>query len=136
MERVYPHAARPGGDSSGKVDASWETGYPCRLANRGRPVYWGRFTVTGARSSMDRVLPSEGRGCWFDPSRARQTLTELRKMLGRFRARTAFLPQSMAPPPNAVPIHIKPLAPPSFAIPIPSIANQARWEIHRSGVEQ
>ena len=21
---------------------------------------------------MDRVLPSEGRGCWFDPSRARQ----------------------------------------------------------------
>ena len=24
-----------------------------------------------ARSSMDRVLPSEGRGCWFDPSRAR-----------------------------------------------------------------
>jgi hypothetical protein len=25
-----------------------------------------------ARSSMDRVLPSEGRGCWFDPSRARQ----------------------------------------------------------------
>jgi hypothetical protein len=25
-----------------------------------------------ARSSMDRVLPSEGRGCWFDPSRAHQ----------------------------------------------------------------
>src|SRR5437773_2008657 len=23
---------------------------------------------------MDRVLPSEGRGCWFDPSRARQAL--------------------------------------------------------------
>ena len=23
---------------------------------------------------MDRVLPSEGRGCWFDPSRARQNL--------------------------------------------------------------
>ncbi len=21
---------------------------------------------------MDRVLPSEGRGCWFDPNRARQ----------------------------------------------------------------
>src|SRR6201746_1351509 len=25
-----------------------------------------------ARSSMDRRLPSEGRGCWFDPSRAHQ----------------------------------------------------------------
>lgn len=25
----------------------------------------------GAHSSVDRVLPSEGRGCWFDPSRAR-----------------------------------------------------------------
>jgi hypothetical protein len=27
-----------------------------------------------ARSSMDRVLLSEGRGCWFDPSRAHQFL--------------------------------------------------------------
>ena len=26
------------------------------------------------RSSMDRVLPSEGRGCWFDPSRAHHGL--------------------------------------------------------------
>ena len=26
----------------------------------------------GVRSSMDRVLPSEGRGCWFDPSRTHQ----------------------------------------------------------------
>ncbi len=33
-----------------------------------------RSVPTCARSSMDRVLPSEGRGCWFDPSRARQTL--------------------------------------------------------------
>ena len=30
-----------------------------------------------ARSSMDRVLPSEGRGCWFDPSRARQEIADL-----------------------------------------------------------
>ena len=30
-----------------------------------------------ARSSMDRVLPSEGRGCWFDPSRAHQELAQI-----------------------------------------------------------
>jgi hypothetical protein len=29
------------------------------------------------RSSMDRVLPSEGRGCWFDPSRARHKINSL-----------------------------------------------------------
>ena len=28
--------------------------------------------IARVRSSMDRVLPSEGRGCWFDPSRAHQ----------------------------------------------------------------
>ena len=28
--------------------------------------------ILSARSSMDRVLPSEGRGCGFDPRRARQ----------------------------------------------------------------
>ena len=31
-----------------------------------------RHHASSARSSMDRVLPSEGRGCWFDPSRAHQ----------------------------------------------------------------
>lgn len=30
--------------------------------------------MTGARSSVDRVLASEARGRWFDPSRARHTL--------------------------------------------------------------
>ena len=30
------------------------------------------MTTRCVRSSMDRVLPSEGRGCRFDPCRARQ----------------------------------------------------------------
>jgi hypothetical protein len=40
-----------------------------------RPFACGVLRQTrhrSARSSMDRVLPSEGRGCWFDPSRAHQ----------------------------------------------------------------
>ena len=32
--------------------------------------------MTGARSSVDRVLASEARGRWFDPSRARHHLVE------------------------------------------------------------
>ncbi|MFM2329265.1 MAG: hypothetical protein RLZZ494_1368, partial [Pseudomonadota bacterium] len=31
--------------------------------------------MDGARSSVDRVLASEARGRWFDPSRARQFLS-------------------------------------------------------------
>lgn len=73
MARVYPHGMRVAagaGAQGGRVIGNRVSLPSCQIV--GDLVYWGRFTVSGARSSMDRVLPSEGRGCWFDPSRARQ----------------------------------------------------------------
>ncbi len=65
-----------------RMDASAQTRYPMRLLRGGtrsshRLHLWQKLPPVPdrfprARSSMDRVLPSEGRGCWFDPSRARQ----------------------------------------------------------------
>ncbi|CAM2180994.1 hypothetical protein PSAC2689_40056 [Paraburkholderia sacchari] len=57
------------------MDVGIETGYSLGLiAVSLFPFFLGLPAASAsqcARSSMDRVLPSEGRGCWFDPSRAR-----------------------------------------------------------------
>jgi hypothetical protein len=55
------------------MDVSEQTGYSFGLASVLPPSFslWNAVpSLLRARSSMDRVLPSEGRGCWFDPSRA------------------------------------------------------------------
>ena len=68
LAKAARHAVKPGG--------AWPGGRGRRNRVSSRSCLAPRFLrrrlhVSRARSSMDRVLPSEGRGCWFDPSRAR-----------------------------------------------------------------
>ncbi|SOZ36514.1 protein of unknown function [Cupriavidus neocaledonicus] len=72
MRDVHQRPYRP------RMDGAGQKRYPMRLSSGGTRPPQSLYPQNRlqnrlcARSSMDRVLPSEGRGCWFDPSRARQ----------------------------------------------------------------